>query len=141
MVSGGQNQKPAALKILHGTHRSDRQPRQKVKPAGRPSKPRGIDKEASRHWDLIVKERALWISRSDQPALTAVCELWALSREALAAFKAKPTDFRLRANYLALLGEWHRQASRFGLTPVDRERLGSTVESNSRAKLEEKYLG
>lgn len=141
--SGGNQQKPKALKLLHGTYRRDRDKQQQVKPTKRkPRKPPEIkeDKDASMHWDMIMKTRGEWISESDVATLQTVCETWSLQRRMKALFEQDISDFRLRASYNALTELWAKQAAKLGLDPRSRESLGTVGADDSQNEKARRYL-
>ena len=141
MTSGGHNILPMSVKKTSGSYRADRAKTRKTKPSGKPKKPRGLDKLASAHWDVIVlKERSEWIGKSDGPALLQLCKTWSLLQRTHAEFDKDVTDFRLRASYVALMESWSKQAARFGLTPVAREQLGHVDVDATQADLTRRYL-
>ena len=92
-----------------------------------PDKPSGLDSDASAMWDLVTKHRTAWIDEADGPALLSLCECWSLRCRANAALKADATNKDARIAYVQYQQSFERMLSRFGLSPVDRERLGDKV--------------
>ena len=118
--------KPKDLKILHGTYRECEQPKQKVDPKGKPRKPKGLDKDASWFWDMVCCDRSEWVSKSDAAALRVVCELWSHLRRLQNNLTEDPAHYKSLIGYQMVCKLWHTQASKFGLDPLSRERLGDT---------------
>jgi len=71
---------PTKLKVLRGTARSDRMPRNEPKPQPiAPSRPAGLSAAARRLWDELAPrlERLGLLTEVDGPMLEALCEAWA----------------------------------------------------------------
>jgi P27 family predicted phage terminase small subunit len=120
---------------MAGNKRSGRNPKPRLFAAGSdgPSVvvpgavvvPAELDGEALRVWKGIVgplAERGI-VTAGDVPAAQAMCEFWALYRLALVQAKIDPLDKNARCAVKAYSSEFDRLASRFGLTPSDRQRL------------------
>lgn len=92
-----------------------------------PVKPRGLKKEASTLWDLVITERGSTLKRSDGPALVTLCKTWHLLQETTKLFEADPGDNKLRASYVSLVDAWYKLANKFGLSPTARATVGMGV--------------
>lgn len=141
MPAGGNNIKPTSIKLFHGTNRKCRDKRQKVKPKSKPRMPRGLDSTAKAHWKFILAERSEWIGASDAAALEQVCRTWSLLKRATAEYDKDVTDYRARANFIALQTSWVSLSARFGLSPTDRERMGEASDGDSKNELKARFLG
>lgn len=123
--------KPLAMHKLEGTYRHDRHGKTSAaaKTArGIPAMPRGLDSNAKALWRLVVAERGDWLSQSDGPALTALCETWGLRCRALKALADDATDKDARISYCNYQATFERLGAKFGMTPSDRAAMGEVVE-------------
>ena len=116
--------KTDAVKILEGN--PGKRPLSTAPQAtGSPVKPAELDCVASKFWDQTVPELVrLGIAKAaDQPALVAMCELWACYRYAAEAALADPLEKNNRCAMIGYYEKWSRAAGQFGLNPVDRDRI------------------
>jgi len=93
-----------------------------------PAKPEGLDNSALAMWDLVIEHRKPWLDESDGPALQALCECWSLRSRAVSALADDSTDKDARIAFTQYQAAFERMATRFGMTPVDRERLGVVID-------------
>jgi P27 family predicted phage terminase small subunit len=133
MPSGGHNKKSAAELKLHGTYRRDRHEKKRGLPTdGSPEKPTWLDPTASALWDRLTAAFPPGaVGAADTMALAAACEMWSLYRAAVAVAKQHPTDKDARISATSYLAMFNKLAGKFGLTPVDRQRLGITADAVS----------
>ena len=88
MARRGARPKPAALRVVDGTHRNDRhgEPPAEVVIGPGLSRPSFLRGEARKCWDRYIAA-APWLDLTREPAAIAFCELWA-------EFRASPLDFQ-----------------------------------------------
>ena len=101
--------KPTVLKVIEGTARADRAPRNEPKPKKRaPSCPTWLLREAKAEWKRVVKELEPLgvLTGVDRACLAAYCQLWAriheLETQGNGASAAMFTQLRLYAVELGL---------------------------------------
>jgi len=121
----GRPRKPTELLKLEGGYRADRHGERKMEPqpTGTPQKPDNLSEDASRHWDEIAPgliETGV-ATVADGPALVRLCQFWA---ECCEAERAEPHDRKRLLRMAAAHKEWLVLAVKFGLTPVDRAKIG-----------------
>jgi phage terminase small subunit len=130
----GRPRKPAAVKILEGTFRQDRDGDPENLPGtGEPAPAEKLRSDAAAFWNehvprLIQEGR---VKADDGPALTAMCQFWGTylkltRRESRTAVTAKlyPRVSRVRA---MAFDRFKSLAATFGLTPSDRAKLGMNL--------------
>lgn len=133
-MARGRPKKPTALKILTGTYRKDRDgaPNAEPKPAGSPKKPKDLDGEAGKFWDLIVPQLVeLKIATAlDAPELARLCRWWAIEQKSLDYLDGLDADlvgssewYRVQLQAGHARNQWDRIAARFGMSPADRAKL------------------
>ena len=123
---GGRPPKPTALHVLHGTYRKDRHGGTAPAIAGGVVRmPHGLTGEAKAFWQRIITPlvHAGVVTAIDVPAATMLCEAWGLYRAAAALAANNPLDADARCAMSTYQGMFDKLAARFGLTPVDRQRL------------------
>lgn len=79
MGKRGPTPKPSHLKVVEGTYRKDRAPKNEAKPElVVPDPPEWLDTEAKTEWDRQVTELSTLglVSNLDRGALVVVCEAW-----------------------------------------------------------------
>lgn len=129
MGSRGPKQKPAELLRLHGSWRAKQRGNGARSMAdlatGKPQKPTDLDPIASNFWDEIVPKlvRLGLARRVDAPSLQALAEIWSLYRRSVAIANANPIDKDARIAVTSYKTAFDSLASKFGLTPRDRERM------------------
>lgn len=132
----GPPKKPTALKVLEGTYRKDRAPKNEVMPdVAVPDCPDWLPAEAKREWGRIVPhlERHGLISHMDRAALAAYCEAYATWRAASEALQEHGMTQTTETGYIAPRPEvgirnnaWRtmkQYLALFGLSPADRASL------------------
>ena len=140
----GPHRKPAAVKILEGSIRVDREAKQNVAVNTLPAKPRGMAKAASQHWDFIIENRKRWIAKSDGPALKILCTTWDMLWKAHADLRPEVEvgSYNRLLRYSTMSKAWIQLSGHFGLSPSMRESLGPAIGEADKAKneLNRKYL-
>lgn len=132
----GRPPKPTRLKILQGTARADRMPKNEPRPGiGIPTRPEWLSPEAKREWTRITKELEPleMLARVDRAALAAYCQCWGLYVEAVRDIQENGTTFTTETGYegprpsvgvmVKMLEKMSAYAAKFGLSPSDRARL------------------
>lgn len=136
MPGPGRPRKPTRLKLLEGTYRPDRAPRNEPMPAPAvPEPPEDLDPEARAEWDRIVPHLAALglLSHLDRAALAAYCQLYARWWEAERAIREHGLTQVTESGYVAqrpevgiantALTQMRRYLVEFGLTPAARSRI------------------
>lgn len=132
MPRGGHNAKPDEVLKLHGTYDPYHHANRGVKTGGEPlRKPEGMSVEAEQMWDRVADIRRAWLCSSDAEALQAMCECWGLRCRVLEALHNDPTDKNTRVAFKDYQTMFVQLASRFGLTPADRARLGEGADAHA----------
>lgn len=132
----GRPRKPTYLKVLHGTYRPDRAPKNEPQPdPSTPSCPKWLHPEAKREWRRIVPhlERLGLLTQVDRAALAAYCQLYARWWEAERAIKAHGLTQVTESGYVAqrpevgiansAIKQMRAYLSEFGLSPASRSRI------------------
>lgn len=132
----GRPRKPTHLKVLHGTYRPDRAPKNEPQPEpSTPSCPTWLHPEAKREWRRIVPhlEKLGLLTQVDRTALAAYCQLYARWWEAERAIKAHGLTQVTESGYVAqrpevgiansALKQMRAYLSEFGLSPASRSRI------------------
>lgn len=82
------------------------------------------DRQAKELYEIILKsDVGCAIQSTDSPALTVLCELFGLLNASVDAARKDPCDRNLRSAVTAYSAAFDRLASRFGMTPSDRDKL------------------
>lgn len=123
---GGRPAKPKKLHILEGSFRKDRHGAKGDAPsvAGDVIVP-DLEEHAKKMWGEVIGPLVKLgiVTSADVPAAQAMCESWGLMRRSFAALESDPCDKLARTAYTAYCQLFDKFASRFGLTPADRQRL------------------
>jgi P27 family predicted phage terminase small subunit len=114
---------------------------------GTPKKPRGLDKEAAWMWDLTVKgSPPEMLGNVDSAYLEGMCRWWSVWRSyeqaILDAGRSEASESSMDQYKLITLAHmawnnWAKAAAKFGLTPVDRQRLRIAAETGKRNPIDE----
>lgn len=141
MPGPGRPPKPTHLKVVTGTARADRMPKNEPKPPVEvPSCPTWLHPEAKREWRRIVKvlEPLKLITHADRAALATYCEAYATWWEATRAIRKHGMTQVTDTGYVAQRPEvgirntaWKTMRTylgMFGLSPSDRAKLGSLAD-------------
>ncbi len=91
---------------------------------GSPPCPADLDPIAKGTWEFVCRCRANWLAISDGLALRHLCELWSLRAATMSILTADPTDKAARIAFQQYGSEFAKLCGKFGLTPLDRSRLG-----------------
>ena len=129
-MTAGRPAKPISVLKLEGSYREDRHGGKSLAAADGdlPGKPPELVGRASEVWDYVASTRAAWIAKSDGLALQHLCDMWVLREQALLRLAENPTDKESRCALKDWSALWVQMASRFGLTPSDRARLGEILD-------------
>lgn len=132
----GRPRKPTYLKVLHGTYRPDRAPKNEPQPEpSTPSCPKWLHPEAKREWRRIVPhlEKLGLLTQVDRAALAAYCQLYARWWEAERAIRQYGMTQTTETGYVAqrpevgiantALKQMRAYLSEFGLSPASRSRI------------------
>ena len=120
--------KSRAQHDLQGT-RDQRELRTPPNVDGVPTKPKGLDKVASEHWDSIVPElvRLRVACSIDAPALEQLCRAWSLYHRAVEGVESIPaSDFgtadtkRCVGMMSATMSSYNALCRQFGMTALSR---------------------
>jgi P27 family predicted phage terminase small subunit len=131
MATRGRPRKPTELKLLHGTHREDRDGPlgSAVRLEGVPAMPGHLNDDAKAFWSAVVPGLVATrvAAACDAPVLGEMCVWWEVYRRFSDHLQdtGAEEDGALRAMVNAKMAwkEFDRIAARFGLTPSDRARL------------------
>lgn len=116
MAARGAKPKPAALRLVDGTHRPFRHgvaDKAKVEAIaerfGKLKMPRGMNGEAAKAWKTYITP-ASWLDAAKEPAAIAFCELWQEFRDYPRQFPAsKHGQMRAYMSELGLTDERNRK--------------------------------
>jgi len=131
-MPGGRPPKPLALKVLDGTFRADRDATALatgIVADGTPSKPDDMLPEASSFLDRFVPKLVeMGVAKGiDTAQLTSLCVSWGEMERCRSAIQAldprSEKYFRLQHQHAVWKKAFDVLAAKFGLTPVDREKL------------------
>lgn len=120
MATRGARPKPAALRVVSGTHRSDRHgdagdasdgAAASADAFGKIQKPAWLKGEAAKAWKRWI-EPAFWLDAAREASAIAFCELWS-------EFRASPANFQSARH-----GQLRSYMSELGLTD-ERNRIVS----------------
>ena len=136
MARTGRPPKPTALKLLHGTARSDRVLKNEPQPEiGRPTRPHWLLPEAKREWSRIVPEllRLGLLAKIDRAMISMWCQCWGMYVEAIRDIRAHGTTYSKEDGYEGqrpsvsimnkMIEKMTALSARFGMTPSDRSRI------------------
>tara|TARA_Y100001973_G_C5209218_1_gene344257 strand:+ start:71 stop:496 length:426 start_codon:yes stop_codon:yes gene_type:complete len=133
-MPAGRHPKPLSVLKLEGSYRPNRHGKKSHEaitdedPPGRPPNLKGLGAEI---WDYVVETRSNWIAPSDRLTLEHLCDLWVLRTEALERYQCDPESREARTAFRDWSTMFVQVASRFGLTPSDRARLGEEMTDNN----------
>lgn len=124
----GRPAKSTERHVDEGTFRADRHGGRKNKPKfdGAPTRPTALSAEGKKHWDQIVPQLVTsGVAKAiDAPALFAMCEAWADYQKARTLRVYDIDDMRKKQMLVSSsLKAWRDLAARFGMTPIDREKI------------------
>lgn len=127
----GRPRKPTEAHLLAGTYRADRhgpRPGDAEDGISPPAKPADLGGDAAALWDELAALLAGTVRAADALQLAELCRWWATVRRIRTALdKAQPGSLRcsrLMGQISTAAAAADRIASRFGLTPSDRAKLG-----------------
>lgn len=138
-MRGGNNKKPAIIKVLEGNRRKVGKARIGVDPAGlgRPQPPIGLTEIERGLWEEVVGSLPKnLLSRADNAILERFCIAWARFRDCQSKIKATgllvqspqgPVRNPLLVAQNAAAKEMHATGGELGLSPVARARLNTTT--------------
>ena len=132
---------PDIVKMKRGTYKPSKVRKQTVKVTKLPAMPRGLDAKAKQFWKHVCKTRKDWLDESDQESLRVLSELWSRMRTYADASQKDPLNGKLLNDWLKLVREFGTQCKRFGLTPLDREKIGPvTLNDVSSDEVENRFF-
>jgi P27 family predicted phage terminase small subunit len=154
MGARGPKPKPSHIKLMEGTYRKDRVPKNEPRPKARaPSCPAWLSAEGKAEWKRQVGELSELglLSTLDRGALTVVCEAWSDFMEASKLVdkhgRISVTDngnviqhpavgMKNKAAQLYL-----KACSEFGMTPAARTRVEAAAPEKEEPGDEERFFG
>ena len=131
----GRHPKPMAVIKANGTFEPSRHRKREHEPScpGDPERPTWIKGEARKMWDSAVpmlREMGV-LQRIDWAELAAMCRWWATWRRTDKELeKCTGDDYRLTLRAGMAWKHFDNIAKRFGLTPVDRVGLATSVDES-----------
>lgn len=132
-MTRGRPRKDVQTLQLHGTFKPSRHGDRLLAPeaAGEPDKPEGLGPEAQWLWDLVVAELTKngTVKRIDTAHLWSMCELWGFYRTVAEKAKVFPENKGIRIAVIGYQAAFEAAASKCGLTPIDRQRLHGSKDS------------
>lgn len=137
----GRHRVPVEKRIRDGTYKPSRHgpPPDTSADVAPPVKPADLEGDASALWDSLVELLAGVVRDRDAAMLAELCWQWAELRRIKAVIAAKTPG---EAGYNALLvaagictDKFDKIASRFGLTPSDRAKLGADKAGPAKPKV------
>lgn len=135
----GRRPKPTALKVLEGNAGKRKLNSDEPKPAGIPTCPSHLSKEARKEWKRISKELVTCglLTSVDRAALAAYCSAYARWVDAESKVQQhglvvkSPSGFPIQNPYVGIantaLDHMRKFLIEFGMTPASRSRLQITV--------------
>jgi hypothetical protein len=122
----GRPPKPLKIHQTDGTYRADRHGGSVAKSTGgqHPVMPRDLSDVQAEMWRFVIAERGDWIAVSDGPALRSLCETWELRCLCHKVLFGDPTEKEKRVSYMQYQADCIKWFAKFGMTPIDRARLG-----------------
>ncbi len=131
--------KPVETLKLTGQYKPSRHSARAAAPClgGSPVKPRGLSADAGKFWDRVVPKLVEMgvATRSDSEQLGLLCRWWAVTDAALKLLEHDPSDKEAGQNAARASKAFQEIAVKFGLTPVDRERLTPTKPAEDQPKV------
>jgi P27 family predicted phage terminase small subunit len=140
----GRKPKPTALKALAGNPGKRALNRNEPRPAGIPTAPKHLDREAKREWKRVSSELiALGLLTSvDRAALAAYCAAysrWITAEENVQKFgaviKSPKSGYPIQNPFLGIantaLDQMRKFLTEFGMTPASRSRLSVDAAATS----------
>lgn len=122
--------KPRKIKLLQGTFRQDRAPKEIPKPPVGAKPPSWLGKTAKKEWNRIgpwLESQGL-LTKVDEPAFAAYCDLYATVQEFRKLCTKVGAAISIQQGYRNVLAKATTQMKQylalFGLSPADRERIG-----------------
>jgi P27 family predicted phage terminase small subunit len=122
--------KPRAMKLLEGTFRPDRAPKDIPKPPKGAKAPKWLGKDAKTEWNRIgpwLEAQGL-LTKADEPAFAIYCDLYGTVQEFRKLCRKVGAAVSIQQGYRNVLGKATLQLKQylalFGLSPADRERIG-----------------
>ena len=126
MTKRGPKPKPAALRLVTGSHRPRRHGPKETATPDLPARDSGLEKPAylqggaSQAWDLLIAP-ATWLDGFRMPAAVALCELWSEFMQNPPAFQAaRHAQMRHYMADLGLTDERNRSEPPKPADPADR---------------------
>jgi|ERR1043166_2270589 P27 family predicted phage terminase small subunit len=118
------------MKILEGTFRPDRAPKDIPKPPKGAKPPAWLGKDAKREWNRIgpwLEDQGL-LTKADEAAFATYCDLYATAQEFRKLCRKVGAAVSIQQGYRNVLNKTVTQMKQylalFGLSPADRERIG-----------------
>ena len=146
MGKRGPQPKPTALKLLEGTYRKDRAPKNEPKPKVQaPSCPSWLRPEAKAEWKRLAPELVGdgLLTKRDRMLLAALCDAWADFHECEKVIKEDGLTYITGGGILAnhpLIVTKHKArdqinkfGAKFGLSPTDRCQMEKPVDESKEA--------
>jgi len=122
--------KPRKIKLLQGTFRQDRAPKDIPKPPKGAKPPAWLGKIAKLEWNRIgpwLESQGL-LTKVDEPAFATYCDLYATIQEYRKLCQKVGPAVSIQQGYRNVLAKATTQMKQylalFGLSPADRERIG-----------------
>lgn len=148
----GRPRKPTRLKVLHGTFRPDRAPKNEPNPEPAvPACPSWLHPEAKREWRRVVKEfeKLGMLTQLDRATLVGYCSAYATVWEAERAIQKHGMVQYTETGYAAqrpevgirntALKEMRAFASELGMSPASRSRINVPAETPKAANEWEEF--
>lgn len=126
----GRPPKPIAMRIADGTYDPEKHGPHVMPAEGVPQMPEGLTGDARALWELVVPTmvRHKLVGEIDAAKLTIMCEFWAEYRRSMDHVKKHSPNHPGYYNMLKTAGmaniNFTGAAASFGMSPVDRARLG-----------------
>ena len=154
MGKRGPQPKPTAIKLLKGTFRQCRAPKNEPKPKViAPGCPTWLRKEAKAEWKRLVKELLPdgLVTLRDRSILAALCDAWADFHESEKVLQKEGRTFTTEKGYIgqhpavAMKNNAREQirklGSMFGLSPSSRCQIEKPVDESAEATEAREMLG
>jgi P27 family predicted phage terminase small subunit len=118
------------MKLLEGTFRKDRAPKDIPKPPKGAKAPKWLGADAKREWNRIgpwLEAQGL-LTKADEPAFAIYCDLYGTVQEFRKLCRKVGAAVSIQQGYRNVLAKSTLQLKQylalFGLSPADRERIG-----------------